>query len=507
MNQCHIKKASKVKYSPLFFAFLFLFLSIPAAAGETVTIVYQNDLHGWIFPSSTRMGMAGMARVLKPLFQREPSSFYAVSGDLFSGPYLPEKMKGMAELSIWNHFFKQLDDQGFGRRVLISAGNHEFDYGVPAPGSFSSGLLCANLVTRDNQPYYIASRTIQTKEGLKVGFMGLLMEERRRLLRTISEKNLKVIPRLTAIRRFLPQMGKLDLTILMIHDDLASIARLADRLPSHLGVDMILSGHNHVILEQPLIVNGIYIFQAGAMNGFYGQVDLLVGGGKILSLENRIKAMKPTPLEHVTMLVKEKVDQMNGRTVAILKQSLLGVYLRNQENSLGDFVTDAFRWATKTDVAMTNNGSLRMDCQVYPGESFELKEGHLRSISPFQNHLVVGRLTGAQIIKILEGDAVYFYNQVSGLTYKMDLRRPEGKRVIEAKIGGVPVSLDRTYTLTHNSYCTLSENMERYLHLKPGSVRWKETDLLDYRVLIDYARHLRVIDYPSQGQNRIVIVR
>ena len=501
-----MKKASRIRCFPLFVLFLLL-LSTPAAAGETVTIVYQNDLHGWIFPSSTRVGMDGMARILKPLFQREPSSFYAVSGDLFTGPFLPQKMKGMAELSIWNHFFKQLDGQGLGRRILISAGNHEFDYGVPDPSSFSSGLLCANLVTRDNQPYYVASRTVQTQEGLKVGFVGLIMEKRPRLLRTLSGKKLKVIPKLTAIRRLLPKMGKLDLTILLIHDNLSNIIQLAYNLPSQLGVDMILSGHNHVVLEQPLSVNGIHIFQAGAMNKFYGQVDLLVGGGRILSLENRIKALTPTPLEHAAMRVKEKVDQMNGKTVAILKQSLLGVYLRNQENSLGDFVTDAFRWATKTDLAMTNNGSLRMDCQVYPDESFELREGHLRSISPFQNHLVVGRLTGAQITKILEGDAVDFYNQVSGLTYKMDLRRPEGKRVVEAKVGGVPIFPDRIYTLTHNYYCTLPENMERYLHLEPGSVRWKKTDLLDYKVLIDYARHLGVIDYPSQGQNRIVIVK
>jgi 5'-nucleotidase len=148
-----------------------------------------------------------------------------------------------------------------------------------------------------------------------------------------------------------------------------------------------------------------------------------------------------------------------------------------------------------------------MDYPVYPGETFELKEGHLRSVSPFQNHLVVGKLTGVQIVRILEGDAINLYNQVSGLTYKIDLRRPEGERVIDVQIGGVPVSPDRIYTLTHNSYCTLPGNMEQYLHLEPGSVQWKETGLLDYQVLIDYAGHLGVIDYPSQGQNRIVKVR
>ena len=86
----------------------------------------------------------------------------------------------------------------------------------------------------------------------------------------------------------------------------------------------------------------------------------------------------------------------------------------------------------------------------------------------------------------------------------MDPKKPYGKRVIGARIGGEPVSRDRIYTLTHNSYCSRPENMERYLYLKPGSIEWKETSLIDYQVLADYARRLKVIDYPSEGEGRIV---
>jgi 2',3'-cyclic-nucleotide 2'-phosphodiesterase (5'-nucleotidase family) len=184
----------------------------------------------------------------------------------------------------------------------------------------------------------------------------------------------------------------------------------------------------------------------------------------------------------------------------------LASYLRGQENSLGNFVTDAFRWATGTDVAMTNSGSLRMDFPVYPGEPFDLKEGHFKTMTPFQNHLVVGEVTGAQIMEILEGEAIAFRNQVSGLTYKIDRRKSPGRRVLEARIGGAPIRMDRIYTLTHNSYCTRPEHMERYLHLKPGSIKWKPTALMDNEVLGKYARQLKVIDYPSGGEGRIVIV-
>jgi len=48
--------------------------------------------------------------------------------------------------------------------------------------------------------------------------------------------------------------------------------------------------------------------------------------------------------------------------------------------------------------------------------------------------------------------------------------------------------------------------MKRYLHLVPGSIEWKETKLIDYDVVTDYARHLKVIDYPSRGEERVVTV-
>jgi len=486
--------------------FFIVSISIPSAAAENVTIIYQNDLHGWLFPSSTRVGMIEMAQILPPLFENNHNSFYAMSGDLFTGPNLPGEMKGVSELMIWNHFWKQLDRQGFGERVLISAGNHEFDYGILAPGSFWSGLLCANLLTVENRPYYVPFKVIRCESGLRAGFIGLLLTGNGRVLEAIDAQGLKIIPMLTALKRTIPEMGSLDLTVLMVHDNMRNIVRLAKALPAELGVDMILSGHNHLMFEQPLVENGIYIFQAGAMNGCYGQVDLAVKEGKIIAMKNRIVTLTPSPLGHVTMLVKEKVDALGGKSVAVLKHSMIGAFSRRQENSLGDFVTDAFRWATGTDVAMTNSSSLRMDFRVYQDEPRELNEGDFKAVCPFQNRLVVGKVTGAQIIQIIEGDAVRFTNQVSGITYRVDPKKPAGRRILGAKIGGEPLSFDRVYTLTHNAYCARPENMMRYLHLAPGSIEWKETKLLDYDVITDYARHLKVIDYTSGGEERVVIV-
>lgn len=495
-----------MKKTLVFAALFFLLVSTSATAAQKVTIIYQNDLHGWLFPSSSRVGMVEMSEVLLRLFEKNPNAFYAVSGDLFTGPDFMPQMKGVLELRIWNHFWKHLTNNGFGDRVLISPGNHDFDYGVPAPDAFSSGLLCANLVNADNQPYYVPYRVVESSSGLRVGFVGLLLTGDRHVLDIVNGKHLKVIPMLDALLKVIPEMGKLDLTVLMVHEYMQHILKLAQVLPARLGVDIILSGHNHMLLERPLIRSGIYIFQAGAMNGYYGRADIRMEDGVVTSVKNRIVPLVPSEFVRVAMQAKEQADSRKGVPVALLEHSLLGVSFPGRENSLGDFAADAYGWATKTDVAMTNSASLRMDFKVYPGEPRVLHERDFKVLNPFGDHLVTGEVTGRQIREILEGDAIRFHNQVSGIRYKVDRKRPIGKRVSDIEIDGRPLQLDRRYTLTHNAYCARPENMKMYLHLKPGSVDWKRTSFLCHEVLADYAKHLKTIDYSSDGDGRIEVI-
>ncbi|MDZ7697315.1 MAG: bifunctional metallophosphatase/5'-nucleotidase [Deltaproteobacteria bacterium] len=336
-----------------------------------------------------------------------------------------------------------------------------------------------------------------------MGFLGLVLNDNRRVNDVIAGEGLKAIRPLKAVNRFVPEMGPLDLTVLMIHDDLRDILTLAGQISPDLGVDLILSGHNHVVLEPPLERNGIFIFQAGAMNRYYGVVTVSVEKGRVLNVENRLMENMPSSLDRAALRLKEVSDGMKGEPVAVLKRSLLGACMQGKENSIGDFVTDAFRWATGSDVAMTNSSSLRKGFRIFPGEFRTLREGDFKNMTPFQNHLVTGVVTGDQLMRILEGDALHFVNQVSGIRYTIDSEKPRGQRVIHARIDGKLVVADQTYTLTHNAYCARPENMRKYLHLKPGSIEWKTTPLLDYEALIRYARHLKVIDYPSEGEGRI----
>lgn len=482
-----------------------LFLSPSASNGaeQSVVILHQNDLHGWLFPAGNRNGLSEAARLLEDIFREEPNSFYAMAGDLFTGPDLPAARKGRMETELWNAFHRHLSEKGFGDRVIWSLGNHEFDYGLPDPASFASPPLCANLVHPRQGPLYKPYQVVVTDEGLRVGWVGLLLEKNPRVLQEVEKAGLAFLPMREAVGKALQEMGRLDLTVLLIHDHIDVIQELARDLPPEWGVDLILAGHDHLVLEKPIYSGGIPICEAGAMNRFYGRVDLLVSEGEATRLESQIVLWGPDRLTHATMRVKESFDAGRGEVVAILERSLAGSYLRERESSLGDFVTDAFRWATGTDIAMTNGSSLRMDFPIAYDQPLELREGDMKDISPFRNALVTTKVSGAQVLQILEGEAEDFQNQVSGIRYTVNMKNPPGKRVEEVAVNGKPLVPGRWYTLTHNAYCADPRNMQRYLHIPPGGITWKMTRWKDFEALIGYARHLRTIDYPTEAMGRI----
>jgi 5'-nucleotidase len=43
------------------------------------------------------------------------------------------------------------------------------------------------------------------------------------------------------------------------------------------GIDLIIGGHTHVVLEQPEVVNGVPILQAGSHARYFGHAQVTLG--------------------------------------------------------------------------------------------------------------------------------------------------------------------------------------------------------------------------------------
>jgi len=144
-------------------------------------------------------------------------------------------------------------------------------------------------------------------------------------------------------------------------------------------------------------------------------------------------------------------------------------HFTSRESPLGNLVSDALRDYCKTDVVLVNSGAMKFGLASGP-----ITRMDMYNILPYQQLLVGLRLTGAQLLSVLENSVTYVgenfksFAQVSGIRFRYDSRKPAGKRVVPGSVlvGGLPLQYGRVYTLAVTSY--IARGGDRYFTLKNG---------------------------------------
>jgi len=159
--------------------------------------------------------------------------------------------------------------------------------------------------------------------------------------------------------------------------------------------------------------------------------------------------------------------KLGGATENIWQDVRLG------ELNLGRALSDSYRFVTGAEIAVENAGGIR--AQIPAGE---ITKGQVIDVLPFGNYLVTKQVTGADIKKMLETSIEIGVNnqiakdkndnswpgnsgsylQWSGIIAVYDLTKPAGQRVYSAKVGGVDLDPNRTYTLACNNYLATSKD-------------------------------------------------
>jgi 2',3'-cyclic-nucleotide 2'-phosphodiesterase (5'-nucleotidase family) len=111
---------------------------------------------------------------------------------------------------------------------------------------------------------------------------------------------------------------------------------------------------------------------------------------------------------------------------------------------MGNLLADSVRAKTGTTIALINAADAQAGIRKGPITSRTLLE-----VLPSENTLVTMRLTGAQIKRIL-GRSVM---SLSGLRVKLDVTKPEGKRLVSARLeDGTPIHDKDFYSVTTNDF-------------------------------------------------------
>ncbi|MCX6328296.1 MAG: 5'-nucleotidase C-terminal domain-containing protein [Bacteroidia bacterium] len=302
-----------MKKTVLLFLALFLASALGAQTGKKIVIFHTNDLHSRIIGYSPESGytpltvnddktIGGFARIGAIILdekEKNPAITLAVdAGDFFMGTlFTPLEPKTGFQLRL-------MKSMGYD---VVGLGNHEFDYGpkklaqiikTSAENGEIPSMLASNAIFSAKDPgdndleqlsseQILGRQVILTRDNIRIGFFSILGKNAGYLAPKAEPITFaKQIPFAKKMVKELKDK-KCDIIICISHSGVSKDKNgewrgedyeLAKNVK---GIDLIVGGHSHTKLEQPLMVNGIPIIQTGEFGQFVGRISLTYKEGTL----------------------------------------------------------------------------------------------------------------------------------------------------------------------------------------------------------------------------------
>jgi 5'-nucleotidase len=452
-------------------------------------------------------GLALLSGYINKVRKEEENVLYVISGDMVQGSLIDSEYKGISTIEIMNYLAPD----------VVTLGNHEFDYGLPhllfLEKMANFPIVNANLYIKQYNKRLMLPYLILNKAGFDIMFTGIITEK---VLDSIKQDEL--IGSFVSLEDASREVGKItnayknddiDLTILLTHIGFESDIELAGFLKPEWGVDLIIGGHSHTILEKPHEKNGILIAQAGVGTDQIGRFDITVDDDtnsivdykwQLIPINDDI-AEPDIKLQEYIDSFKEVVDRKYNTIVCKLAQKHYHPK-REVETTLGNLIADAFADNAQCNVMMVGSGSIR---SKELGPLVTLKD--LISCFPYDDTLTRFEISSEKLKKIFshvmrtenrnsEGECYQVNNRVQAI-YDDSYHD-----LVSLKIDGTPVTKGESYTICLQGYHV--SNSKAYLNisneelLQSGSPRVVSTSAQE--VLEEYLRKNQNISRKIEGR-------
>ncbi len=508
-----------------------------SCAGETeelyFCILHTNDMHSELMPHSPAVdycpgeedaSIGGFARLATAVGEIEESKrvegepvLLFDAGDFLGGaPFAWLAFNGSAaELTI-------MQEIGYD---AVTIGNHEYDYG---PEVLAQYLLRAGYPEAQQETLVLASNAkapseqllaahglyrstgiFELENGLQVGVFGVIGKDAVQV--TGDTGDIQFLDQHETARQTVDELNEqgADVIVAISHSGVDEDRELARKVQ---GIDIIVGGHCHTALHEPVLQGTTIIVQAGSLGTYLGQLELaydsetdkvrvrneedghpfLIPIDGTFACDPEIDAL----VQEYTLDLNAYVEEVTGgefddvmSTVA-RSDFVLSNLPPFSETALGNFVTDAMRFVAQeligksVDIAGQANGNIRNS--IFPG-TLEHAAGNI-SFYEIAEAVGVGRgldgrpgcpmasvyLTGEEVRRVLEisvllqefmGDSYFLH--FSGLRYSYN---PTNAVLLTVPLVNLPVPTTRAVTSAelHTGDGIQPADGEDYMPLKRG---------------------------------------
>ena len=466
----------------------FSFVFAEDAETVKITVIHTNDTHSRLKGTDAEIGFAKIATLIKEAKEANPNTLVLDAGDTLHGMPIVNISKG-------ENAIKVLEAAGYDYMTL---GNHDFNYGKERLFELRDmsqvGMLSANIVD-ENGEYIFTPYVIEEVGDVKVGIYGLSTPDTVILTNPNNVVGLVFKDPIEVSKEMVEELeDKTDVIIALAHLGLDESSTLTSKALAQEveGIDLIIDGHSHSMLEAGQLENNTLIVQTKNYGQNLGYVDIEILEGEVTGITARLLAAADTADVVPDPDLQKTIEDIEAANAEVFNEVIAttDVYLdgvrenvRTKETNLGNLSADAARAATGADIAFVNGGGIREDIPVG-----DITKGKIAAIFPFGNTIEVKKITGADLKAMLEWSVSDYpaakgaFLQVSGLEFSFDPAKEAGSKVVEILVGGEAFDEAKEYTVAINDF--MSTGGDGY------------SMLADYDVLAIYGTYEEIIiDY------------
>ena len=482
-----------------------------AAFGQqstSVRLIVTTDLHGYLYPydyftaKPAERGLAKAATLIAAARAEQPNSILIDCGDTIQGSALETVYQGFVRTGrlpagVQADFKAKLGEDpvvlamNHLRFDAMAVGNHEYNYGLKNlnrarnaskfPWISANTELAAGSHERAFPPY-----AVKIVDGVKVGIVGITTpgvpaweeEKNYRGYRFVGGKEAteKAVAELRA--KHSP-----DVVIVAAHAGLEDNGDLhGENMVRQIarevgGIDAIVFGHTHATVAGHWVGN-VLVMQPRNWGISIGLMDiaLVKEGGKWKVTDKTSKLIPVTrdtvadaEVMRIAKPYHEAAEQYLNSPVAEVPERLDGQLSRVTDSPLIDAIHEVQLKYAKADVSFASSFNPRVVFAKGPATVREIA-----ALYVYDNTLYGIDGNGKMVREALENAAKFYlscatpacdsgplintkvigfnYDMAAGVDYEIDLRKPEGERVVNLRYKGAPLKDDQPLKIAVNNY-------------------------------------------------------
>lgn len=239
------------------------------------------------------------------------------------------------------------------------------------------------------------------------------------------------------------------------------------------GIDVILSGHTHDALPEPVLVGKTHIIASGSNGKFVSRVDLDVRDSQLMGLRHKLipvfaDVIAPDPV--ISKLIDEQRAPYEAELAEVIGQTDELLYRRGNFNGTwDDLICDALLSEREADIALSPG--VRWGPSVLPGDDIT-REDIWNVTSMSYGAAYRNEMTGEFLKVVMEDVADNIFNpdpyyqqggdmvRVGGMGYHIDITKPQGERISNMTLLKTGEAIDPAKTYTVAGWASVNEGTE-----------------------------------------------